>query len=628
MIKTKSIEQKFQKLSEVEHVLKRPGRYIGSISPHTENTYVYSIAEKKMVKREVTYNPGFLKLFDEIISNSVDHSKTADGKHLDTIKVEVDRETGKIVVFDNGGIPVIKHKEYDQWVPEMIFELRAGSNFDDDDESMNTGQNGEGAALSCIFSTEFLVETCDSKNKFKMKFEENSQVRNPAKITPAEGSKGYTRITYFPDFEKLGCDFTEDNYEMLLKRVVDVAGINNHLKVYWNGERIPTRTFKDYIELYLADTEYAYDETDHWRVAISKSNDGFQHIAFVNGTNTKTGGTHINYVTSQICEQLRAYIKKKHKIDIKPSELKQHLMLFIDCSIVNPRYASQTKDDLITEVKDYKTSWTVPDRMVKKIISSSIVQSVLDWAEAKALAEEMKENRKLNKETDKANLKKIDKFSDATEKDRSKTILFLCEGDAAQGSIDGARNPKLQASYPMRGRPINVSAYPLAKVKENKEFETIRTLIGLKYGVKADVNDLNFGQICIASDADTFGSSIAGLTVNMFYRLWPEVIKSGKLYRLITPVVLVTYKKQELEFFTEGEFEVWRIQHAEEKYDYTFLKGLGSSDPSVFEKYLANPSRYMVQFIWSDTEDDEAMDLCFLKETGASDKRKVWLDLE
>ena len=266
--------------------------------------------------------------------------------------------------------------------------------------------------------------------------------------------------------------------------------------------------------------------------------------------------------------------------------------------------------------------------MVKKIIASSIVQSVLDWAEAKALAEEMKENRKLNKETDKANLKKIDKFYDATEKDRSKTILFLCEGDAAQGSINGARNPKLQASYPMRGRPINVSAYPLAKIKENKEFETIRTLIGLKYGVKADVDDLNFGQICIASDADTFGSSIAGLTVNMFYRLWPEVIKAGKLYRLITPVVIVTYKKQELEFFTEGEFEVWRIQHAEEKYDYTFLKGLGSSDPSVFVKYLANPTKYMVQFVWRDKEDDEAMDLCFLKETGASDKRKIWLALE
>src|SRR5271157_2850360 len=156
----KSVEQKFKKLSEVEHCLLRPGRYIGAITPHTEDTFVYAkplesmrkgpgpFVEKRMVKQSVTYNPGFIKLFDEIISNSVDFSKTPEGKHLDIIRVEVDRQKGEISVYDNGGIPVVKHKEYNQWVPEMIFELRAGSNFDDDDQAMLTGQNGEGAALT------------------------------------------------------------------------------------------------------------------------------------------------------------------------------------------------------------------------------------------------------------------------------------------------------------------------------------------------------------------------------------------------------------------------------------------------------------------------------------------------
>ena len=109
MVKQKSIEEKFKKLNEVEHVLLRPGRYIGSITPHTEVAYVYNSVAKRMVKEEVTYNPGFLKLFDEVISNSIDHSKRPEGKGLDIIRVEFDQAKGEISIYDNGGIPVLKH---------------------------------------------------------------------------------------------------------------------------------------------------------------------------------------------------------------------------------------------------------------------------------------------------------------------------------------------------------------------------------------------------------------------------------------------------------------------------------------------------------------------------------------
>lgn len=482
---TKNIEQKYRKLTEVEHVLARPGRYVGSISPHTEVTYTYDQVTKQMVKKEVTYNPGFLKLFDEVISNSIDHSKRPEGKGLDTIRVEVDEHAGSISIYDNGGIPVVKHTEYNQWIPEMIFELRAGSNFDDSDEAMLTGQNGEGAALTNIFSTKFVVETCDGKNKFKMVFEDNSQDRKPAKVTPAEGAKGYTKITYFPDFKKLNTSLTDDNVAMLLKRVVDVAGLNAHLKVYWNGERITTRTFKDYIEMYIGrDAECAYDETDHWRIGVAASDNGFQHVAFVNGTHTKVGGTHIQYVGMQIWEKVREHIKKKHRVDVKPSELRQHMTLFIDCSIVNPRYSSQTKDDLITEVKDYKTSWTVPDKMINKIIKSSIIQSILEWAEAKARAAEMAELRKLNKEAAKTNPKRVEKFDDAIEKrDRVSCALALCEGDSARASIQAARgkNPHI-GSFSLRGKPLSVFDADVKDVISNVEFANILTITGLQLG--------------------------------------------------------------------------------------------------------------------------------------------------
>lgn len=640
MTQSKSIERQYRKLSEVEHVLHRPGRYIGSIAPHDENAWVYDSVAKRMQKQDVTYNPGFIKLFDEVVSNSVDHSKRPEGKALDIIRIDVDRETGEISVYDNGGIPVLKHQEYDQWVPEMIFELRAGSNFDDDDEAMLTGQNGEGAALTNIFSTQFTVETCDGKKKFKMVFEDNSQKRNPPKITDAEGSKGYTRISYTPDWAKLGCTLTDDNYTMLLKRMVDVAGTNTHLKVYFNGERIPTRTFKDYIELYAGESEYAYDENDHWRVGICASEEGFQHVSFVNGTHTKTGGTHILYAGMQIWERVREFIKKKHKVDIKPSELRQHMMLFIDCSMVNPRYSSQTKEDLITEASAYKTSWEVPDKMIMKIVKSTIIQSILDWAAAKAHAEQLKDLRKLNKEVGKADYRRVDKFCDALEKkDRTKCILFLAEGDSAAKSLFAARGktPYI-GTFPLKGKPLNVREKEIARVlgldkkKEGKtepnEIQKILTIIGLRIGEKVNsLSELNFGRCAFATDADVDGSHISGLLMNLFDTFWPELFEMGFIHILRTPVVKVVLKdKSTVEFFTEREFKEWADSDgaALKGWTHRYFKGLGTTKTAAFIPYMEDLDRYLFQITMEGDEDKDALDLAFNGER--ADDRKEWLE--
>ncbi len=642
----KTIEQKFRKLTEVEHVLARPGRYIGSITPHTEDAFVYDTAAKRMIKKNVTFNPGLIKLFDEVISNSVDHSKRPEGKDLDIIRVEVDTVKGEISIYDNGGIPVVKHKEYNQWVPEMIFELRAGSNFDDNDQAMLTGQNGEGAALTNIFSTKFVVETCDGSKKFKMVFESNSQDRKPPKITDAEGAKGYTRITYYPDWAKLGCKLDADNVAMLLKRVVDVAGINTHLKVYWNGDRIPTRTFKDYIELYTGpEGEYAYDESKNWKVGISASDGEFHHISFVNGTHTKTGGTHIMYAGMQIWEQIREHIKKKFKVDVKPSELRQHMTLFIDASIVNPRYASQTKDELITEVKDYKTEYTVSDKMIRKIVQSSIIQNILDWAEAKAHQEELKELRKANKETTGANPRRVDKFNDALEKvHRDKCILFLAEGDSAAKSLFAAATDRqFLATFPLKGKPLNVREKDVSRVlgldkkkekeKEGKkvepnEVQKILTIIGLQIGEKVNsLKDLRFGKVAFATDADVDGAHIAGLLMNMFDHFWPELFEMGFIHILRTPVVKVYVREKVVqEFFTEREFKDWVKKDGQKLkgWSHRYFKGLGTTKTPDFKPYMENLDKYLFKITMENSEDKAAIDLAFNGER--ADDRKTWLE--
>lgn len=636
MTKIKTVEEKFKKLDEISHVLLRPGRYIGSINPHTATTWVVGKKPRNpdesldlvqaMVQEEITWCPALLKIFDEVISNSVDFSKTVEGKHVTTIKAEINRETGELSVYDDGGIIVKKHAEYDQYVPEMIFELRSGSNFDDDDDSVLTGQNGEGAALTSIFSKSFNVETCDGKKKFVQTHLENSRKKTEPKVT--DSNKHYTKITFIPDYEKFGLQgLDEGNYQRLVKRVYDVAGCNPKLKVYLNGEQIKIKSFEDYIKLYT--DEFVFEENAHWKVGVGHSGDGFCHVSFVNGTETLIGGNHINYISDQITDRLREHFKKKHKVEVKPADIRQHLMLFIDATIIKPRYSSQTKEDLITERKDFGTTFEVTDKMIAKLIKSPVIQSVLDWVQMKEDAAKRAEERKLNKDLDKANLRKITKFTDATEKEkRDQCMLFICEGDSASNAILSARTP-LIGCYPLKGKPINVMGTDTKKLMENKEFVELLAITGLKIGKKvSDISELRFGKIVSCTDADADGQHIFGLLSALIKKFWPELLEMGIFHKFVTPIMKVQIGKTEKLFYSLPEFQKWAEDNKDKRYTVRYLKGLGSSSAKDFENYFNNMDKHLVQIQVQDASDFDIIDLVFGKESGAADKRKEWLQLE
>ena len=159
----KSIEKTYQKLSQIEHIQKRPGMYIGSIKKTKEFNWIYD--NDFIQEKEITYSPGFLKIFDEILTNALDHSERS--KTLNCIKVTFDKN--KISVYNNGeGIPVVLHKDYNVYIPELIFgTLLSGSNYDDLEKRTGAGTNGLGSKLTCIFSKEFTIETVDSERKLK-----------------------------------------------------------------------------------------------------------------------------------------------------------------------------------------------------------------------------------------------------------------------------------------------------------------------------------------------------------------------------------------------------------------------------------------------------------------------------
>jgi DNA topoisomerase-2 len=342
----------------------------------------------------------------------------------------------------------------------------------------------------------------------------------------------------------------------------------------------------------------------------------------------------------QIANAVREFIKKKHKIDVTPAQIRDHFRVYIAANINRPKFSSQTKENMISAVSDYKTSWEVPDKMINKIVKSTIIQSILDWAEAKAHQEQMKDLRKLNKDTDKADPRRVDKFCDALEKkDRTKCVLFLAEGDSAAKSLFAARGKtNFIGTFPLKGKPLNVREKDIARVlgldkkkdgkSEPNEIQKILTIIGLRIGEKVNsLSELRFGKVAFATDADVDGSHIAGLLMNVFDTFWPELFELGFIHILRTPVVKVVLKNKEvIEFFTEREFKDWVKKDGQKAkgWSHRYYKGLGTTKTNDFIPYMENLNQYLFQITMDGQDDKQALDLAFNGER--ADDRKAWLE--
>lgn len=580
---TKSIEEKYRKLSDIDHVLLRPGMYCGSIKPREDEVPLLG-EDGKFSLRKVTYNPAFLKIFDEIVSNSIDEHRR--NPKLNDLKIVVDQAAGSIKVWDNGGIPVVKHAEYDEWVPEMIFSnLKAGSNFNDDEERLVAGTNGVGSTLTNIFSVKFRVKTADGKKMFEQTFSNNMREKTEAKVI--DEKKRFTEITFRPDFVRFGMtSIDQDHLDMMQRRCIDLAACNPKLKVSFNGVVRDFPSFKEYCVLY--NENVIYEETERWKIGVAPSGGSFTQVSFVNSVETRDGGTHVDYVMSQIIEWLRDKVKRKHKLDLRPAELRNHFFLFVQADIVNPAFSSQTKEKMITEPKEFGSKLEVSEKTLKAIMSSEVVQRILDWAQQKALADERKQLRELNKNLEKG---KVLKLIDAKGKDREKCTLGLFEGDSAVSFFRKFRDPTSQGAFPLRGKFLNVSELANTRVIQNQEVKDLLVAIGLKMG--EEPKNLRYGKILIYTDADVDGSSIAGLLLNFFGKYWPELFEQGRICRVETPLVVVKRKDEKVSFYNSTDFEIWQSKQKDlSKWDIAYKKGLAALEDEEAKNIIQNPKLF------------------------------------
>jgi DNA gyrase/topoisomerase IV subunit B len=582
----KSIEEKYRKLSDIEHVLLRPGMYVGSVKPREDEVHLLG-AEGKLERKKVTYNPAFLKIFDEIVSNSVDEHRR--NPKLNEIKVMVDPEKGVVTIWDNGGIPVVKHSQYDEWVPEMIFSnLKAGSNFNDDEERLVAGTNGVGSTLTNIFSKRFRVRTADGKNAYQQTFSSNMRERTDAKVV--RWKEGFTEIMFEPDLERFGMESIDaDHLEMMRKRCLDLAACNPALKVSFNGTEHRFPTFKDYCKLYTENV--IYEESDRWKVGIAASEGSFTQVSFVNSVETRDGGTHVDYVVWQIVEWLREKVKKKHKVDLRPGELRNHFFVMVQSDIVNPAFSSQTKEKMITESKEFGSKFEISEKTLKAVLASEVVQRILDWAQQKALADERKQLRELNKNLAKGKVLKLIDAKARIERDRCTLSLF--EGDSASSAFRKYRDPMTQGAFPLRGKFINVAELPNTRVIQNQEVKDLLVAIGLKMG--EEPKELRYGKILIYSDADPDGDSIAGLLMNFFGKYWPELFDQGRICRVMTPLVVAKKGTETLSFYSNADFEEWMGKARDlKKWDVAYKKGLAALEDAEYKEIIQNPNLFAV----------------------------------
>lgn len=626
---TKKIEEKYQQLTEQEHVLHRPGMWIGSIKDQESSLFIYNNDTDKMEMCDVTYCPGMLKLVDEVLSNSCDEYRRKDNLGLKEVSVSINKKEGWICIKDNGGIPVVKHKEAKMYVPEFIFgQLRTSSNYDDTEDRNVIGTNGVGSSLTCIFSKKFEVVTCDKKNKLKVTWENNMSKKSTPKIDKSK--EHYTEITFWLDFDRFDQNekgFTDDFINILQKRCIDAAVANPGLKVVFIDETNDISTewqfkkFEEYMELYSdyfdKDTVITYkDNKKQFWICPDSSID----VAFVNGAECSKG-THIKAIRYPVGHAISEVLLKKHKIDVTNKAIDNKYGIFAILDISNPSYSSQTKEELTTaEENFYKdgSKFEIKDDFLKKCQRSEIVDLVVDWYKKKLVAEDEKTLRKLNRDASKG-LKRSNKYIPANSKRKTERELWIYEGDSAARGFRTARNPMTQAAYMMRGVPPNALDMTPIQIMKNDVFNDIITILGLKFGKEFDISDLNFGKIVISTDADVDGDKIAALLL-LFFKQWPELIEKKIICRNISPIIVAKKGKERRKFYTIKEFKQeekklkngWMIKYA---------KGLSGLDLEETKEMMRNP-------IYLYFEYDQNADNMFKRWFGKdSDQRKQLMEV-
>ena len=618
-----------QKLTHIEHVLKRPDSYVGPVDLSTEAYWILNGNKSKFEKKNLKYSPALLKIFDEILVNAIDRNSTHP-KNVSSIAVSIDKETGAVTIENNGplgGISVRMHEKEGIWNPELVFgHLLTSTNYDDSQKRIVGGRNGYGAKLTNIYSSEFsiVIKDHETKKTYSQKWSNNMTVCEPPKIKKHSGATSSVAVTFTPDWRRFKMSKMDNTiYKIFQKRVWDANICTTpNCKVKFNDEVLPKQNFEAYAKMHTGVDNVHCVTTDRWSVCIGPSEDGMQQVSFVNGICTTKGGTHVDHAASLVAAGIIEDMAKK--IKLRPQQVKNTFAIFVKAILENPTFSSQVKSECTLKAQDFGSKFDMPKTFVKNALKTGISDELTALSKFK----EMKELAKTDGGARKSKITGIPKLDDANKAgtaQSSRCTLIVTEGDSAKTlavaglSVVGRDH---YGVFPLRGKCKNVRDASVAQLTGNQEFNDLKKILGLQQGKDyKDVSELRYGRLMIMTDADNDGSHIKGLILNMIDYFWPSLLKLGFVVSMVTPIIKASRGNQSKSFYTDSAFRAW-YGTGQSGWRIKYYKGLGTSTSAEAREYFKKIEDLTVKFN-TDVMSDKSITLAFDKKK--ADDRKTWL---
>ena len=603
-------------LEGLEPVRKRPGMYIGG-----------------------TDERALHHLVAEVLDNSMDEAVAG---FANRIEVEL-HDDYAVTIRDNGrGIPVDPHPKFkDKSALEVILcTLHSGGKFSGKAYQTSGGLHGVGASVVNALSDSMVVEVARNKELYQQRFSRGIPQGPVAKIGAAPNRRG-TTVTFHADEQIFGSHRFKP--ARMLKMVRSKAYLFSGVEIRWksaisDGETLQEAVFHfpgglaDYLRETLgsattyADKPFAgtvdFQEKFsvpgkvEWAINWTPARDGFIQ-SYCNTVPTPEGGTHEAGFWAAILKGMRAYgelSNNKKAAQINRDDLLAGGCALVSCFISEPEFVGQTKDRLATTeaqrlvenaVRDHFDNWLAAD--------TKSAGAILDFLVLRA---EERLRRRQEKETQRKTatkrLRLPGKLVDCSATVRDGTELFLVEGDSAGGSAKMARNRKVQALLPLRGKILNVLGAASSKIGTNQEISDLSQAMGVNLGTRFNLDDLRYDKIIIMTDADVDGAHIAALLMTFFFTQMRPMIDAGHLYLACPPLFRLTQGAKRVYCVDEAERDVWLDKGlgGKGKIDVSRFKGLGEMDAKDLKETTMDPaSRKLIRVSIDEDEPGETGDL-------------------
>lgn len=574
MAETKHVydESSIKSLDPLEHIRIRPGMYIGKLGDGSSP------------------DDGIYILLKEVVDNSIDEFMMGAGR---TIEVTVTQQ--RVRVRDYGrGIPLGK-------VIDCVSKINTGGKFDSKSFQKSIGLNGVGTKAVNALSKSFTVQAY-REGQTKIAEFENGKLSVDHKLQSTTQRNG-TLTNFIPDdtiFKKYR--YNPEYVENLIRNYVF---LNRGLNIVFNGQKFFSENgLKDLLEYHTDEEDRRYPVIhllgDEIEISLTHGSQyGEQYYSFVNGQNTSQGGTHVNAFREAIVKTVREFYGK----NFDTTDVRASIIAAIAIRVQEPVFESQTK----TKLGSTHSEPGQKGRVIRTWINEFVKKELDDYlhkntAAAEALLKRILQSERerkdiagikklANERAKKANLhnKKLrdckTHFNDNKE-DSPETTIFITEGDSASGSITKARNPRTQAVFSLKGKPLN--SYGLTKkvVYENEEFNLLQHALNIEDGIEG----LRYNKIVIATDADVDGMHIRLLLLTFFLQFFPELVRNGHVYILQTPLFRVRNKKETI-YCYDGEEKQRAMAKLGARPEITRFKGLGEISPDEFEGFIGEDMR-------------------------------------